>query len=210
MSKTIVMKCHDCLNEKSFKVGAGSDLQTLKDAVARLGSGKDTDQLLSLMVSVESKKPKALHYNFYLNHAEYLTNVNYDIFDGCVHMFKQGELENNSAYQKLMQTPVTDKIALSKRKWEMAAAIEGSIAFNGIFWCRKCEKFENRIAIRMHWQDGKKDNVYVLPNRCSCGETMQLVNDDNCGFVHEGMETIGKCDVCGSYFKVHTTTFNVK
>ena len=41
-------------------------------------------------------------------------------------------------------------------------------------------------------------------------ETMQLVNDDNCGFVHEGMETIGKCDVCGSYFKVHTTTFNVK
>ena len=59
--------------------------------------------------------------------------------------------------------------------------------------------------------DGKRENIYVMPNRCSsCGEPMQLVDDCNCGFVHEGMETIGKCEVCGSYYKVQSTTFNVK
>lgn len=211
MSKTITMKCHDCLNQKTFQVGAGSDLQSLKDAVAQVTDEKVLQKIMNLMVTIESKKPKSTHYNFYLNHAEYLTNVNYDIFDGCVSMFKPKALENNAAYQKLMQPPVTEKIALSKKKWAIAAGIEGTLAFNAIFWCKKCERFENRLFIRVRYMDGKRENVYVMPNRCSeCGETMQLVDDCNCGFVHEGMETIGKCDVCGSYFKIHGTTFNVK
>ena len=211
MSKTITMKCHDCLNQKSFKVGAGSELQSLKDAVALVTDEKTLQNIMNLMVAIEYKKPKAAHYNFYLNHAEYLTNINYDLFEGCVGMFKEEELTNNSAYQKLMQPPVTDKIALSKKKWAIAAGIEGTIAFNGIFWCKKCEKFENRLYIRVRYMDGKRENIYVMPNRCSsCGEPMQLVDDCNCGFVHEGMETIGKCEVCGSYYKVQSTTFNVK
>lgn len=209
MSKIITLKCHDCLNKATFKVGADSDMQSLKDAVARLKDKKETEKILAMMVSIESKKPRYQHYNFYLNHAEYLTNINYDLFPGTVHMFKPEELEANTAYTRLMVPPVSDKIKVSKNKWAMAAALEGTLAFNGIFYCRKCEKFENRLFIRVRYLDGKKENIYILPNRCSsCGEPMQLVNDDNCGFVHEGMETIGKCDVCGSYFKVDGVTFN--
>lgn len=210
MSKIITMKCHDCLNKKSFKVGADADLQTLKDALARVKDKKDTKDILDILVGVEAKKPKALQYNFYLNHAEYLTNINYEVFGG-VHMFKRDTIESNEAYAKLMVPPVSDKIKISKNKWAMAASIEGTLAFNGIFYCRKCQTFENRLYIRIRYIDGKKENIYVLPNRCGkCGEQMQLVDDDNCGFVHEGMETIGKCDVCGSYFKIDGVTFIAK
>ena len=209
MSKTITMKCHDCLNQKSFKVGAGSDLQSLKDAVARVTDKKESEKLFAMLVGIESKKPKYAHYNFYLNHAEYLTNINYELFPNTVHMFDPAELEANTAYTRLMVPPVSDKIQVSKNKWAMAASIEGSMAFNGIFYCKKCEKFENRLFIRVRYMDGKKENVYIMPNRCStCGDVMSLVDDDNCGFVHEGMTTIGKCDVCGSYFKVDGVTFN--
>ena len=42
MSKIINLKCHDCLNKASFKVGAESDLQSLKDAVARVTDKKES------------------------------------------------------------------------------------------------------------------------------------------------------------------------
>lgn len=208
MSKTITLKCPDCLNKKVFKVGAESDLQSLKDAVAHVTDEKETAKILSMLVDIESKKPKYTHYNFYLNHAEYLTNINYDLFPNCVHLYKPETLAANEAYAKLMTQEIIDKTNLSKKKWAMAAAIEGSIAFNGIFYCKKCEKFENRMFIRVRYMDGKKENIYILPNKCACGETMQLVDDDNSGFVHEGMETIGKCDVCGSKYKLDSVVFN--
>lgn len=211
MSKTINCKCPGCLNKKSFKVGANASMPSLKDAVAQVSDEAEMEKILKMLVEIEDKKPKASHYNFYLNHAEYLTNINYDLFGNTTHLFKPELLAANEAYQRLMQPPVGDKIALSKNKWAMAANLEGVLAFNGIFYCKKCETFENRLFIRVRYMDGKKENVYLLPNRCSaCGETLQLVDDDNCGFVHEGMETVGKCDVCGSYFCVDSVTFNAK
>ena len=60
MSKTITMKCHDCLNQKSFKVGAGSELQSLKDAVALVTDEKTLQKIMNLMVAIESKKPKEI------------------------------------------------------------------------------------------------------------------------------------------------------
>ena len=210
MSKIITLKCPDCLATKSFKVGADSDLQTLKDAVARVTEERDSKDLLSLLGRVESKKPKSALYNFYINHAEYLTNINYALFGG-VHMFTKETLEGCAEYTRLMAPPVSDKIRLSKHKWAVAAAIEGVLAFNGIFYCRKCGTFENRLFIRVRYLDGKKEIIYVLPQRChKCGDHMQLVDDDNCGFIHEGLETIGKCDACGGHYKVETVSFSPK
>lgn len=211
MAKTIVLKCPSCLNKKSFKVGANASMPSLKDAIAQITDEKETEKILGMLVDIEELKPKSSHYNFYLNHAEYLTNINYDALGGGVHLFKPEVLAENGAYKQLMTPPVSDKIANSKNKWAMAAGLEGTLALNAIFYCKKCETLENRLYIRVRYMDGKKENIYLLPNRCSkCGETLALIDDDNCGFIHEGMETIGKCDVCGSYFAVDGVTFTSK
>lgn len=202
------MKCRDCLNVRTFKVGAGPELQSLKDAAALVEDEKESGRLLELLAQIEEKKPKASLYHFYLNHAEYLTNINYGLFDGCVHLFAPDALAANEAYQRMMNPPITDKINNSKSKWAMAAQLEGTLAFYGIFYCKKCGALENRLFIRVRYMDGKRENVFLLQNRCAkCGENLALADDDNCGFVHEGMETIGKCEVCGGNYAVESVTF---
>ena len=83
-------------------------------------------------------------------------------------------------------------------RWEDAKNAEGFIAFDAIYYCRKCKKLVQGTYLKVRSIEDRKERVYLFTQKCkTCGNELQLVNDANMGYMFEGVTTRAPCPSCG-------------
>lgn len=207
MSKIISLKCGGCGETLSFREGAGHDLETLQDILVRINDERESDKILELMMSVSGDKGSDKVSVFFINLAEGLTNTDFDACGETVHLFDPKDLADVN--RRLFTPDLNARIANSRQKWVDALAGEGVVAFEAIYCCKKCRRLQKGMFLRIRAGEDKKCVFYQLPNRCEkCNNPLTLVDDDNMGFLFEGVPTVFSCEKCGGRLIASTTVFN--
>lgn len=208
MQKTITLKCDKCGEKAAFKIGADKSMATLSDVVAFMEDSKERDKVLEWMLKTTNTKPDSALASLYDNLAEPLCNVNYEALGAKLRLFDAAD--EDPAVKRFKATDATEKINVSKQKWAEALKKDGVIAFYGIFYCRKCKKLTNHIYLRLHTTDNGKEFLYVYPNKCeTCKNDLELVSDDNMGFVYAGIPTAVPTR-CGGKYVADGVNFSLK
>ncbi len=208
MIKTVSFKCAGCGAVHTFTIGAGQSLTTLKDALTRIPGKKDTDEILKYYMKISERKTALQMNEFASNPADALENIAYDVCsEETVGMFGPEEEEAAKAY-------FTDKhkeaFAASIKKWDAAFAKMGIVAFTAIYMCPKTRHPQQGLYLSMHWAEDKKEKYYRYRNICNeCGTPLVLVDDRNVGFMHEGLDTILRCNKCNGTLSVARVDFRI-
>lgn len=193
MIKTVTFKCAKCGNNHTFNIGA-ADLATLQDAVDKLPE-RDADKLLEAVNRMLMNKTEAQRTAFMMNNADSLSMINYEICGASLSLFNADDVKNVFARYTPEQI---DRLNKSMAMWETAVAAEGFIAFNAIFYCRKCKRLTQGIYLKVRSVDDKKERTYMFTGKCGkCNSDLFLVNDANMGYMFEGLTARAPCPDCG-------------
>ncbi len=194
MIKTVTLKCSRCGKNHVFNIGT-RDMAMLQDAVDNVPE-RDADKLLEAVNRMLMNKTEAQRTAFMMNNADALSMINYDACGGmAINLFDAEDVRK--IYSKYTQAQI-DMLNHSMALWEDAFKSEGFIAFDAIFYCRKCKKLTQNIYLKVRSIEDKKERVYLYTQRCKiCGSEMTLVNDANMGYMFEGLTARALCPDCG-------------
>ncbi len=193
MVKIITFKCGKCGNEHMFKIGT-KDLATLQDAVDRVPE-RDASKLLDAVNRMLMNKNEAQRTSFMMNNADALSMINYEMLGASINLFEAEDIKD--IYSKYNDVQI-EKLNTSMARWEDAKNAEGFIAFDAIYYCRKCKKLVQGTYLKVRSIEDRKERVYLFTQKCkTCGNELQLVNDANMGYMFEGVTTRAPCPSCG-------------
>lgn len=193
MTKTVVFKCAKCGKDHTFTIGA-QHISTLQDAVDSVPE-RDADKLLEAVNRMLMNKNEAQRTAFMMNNADTMSMINYDVCGPSINMFEAEDIKN--IYSKYTPEQI-DKLNKSMALWADAQMAEGFIAFNAIFYCRKCKKLTQGLFLKVRSVEDKKERIYLFTPRCqTCNGELTLVNDANMGYMFEGLTARAPCPACG-------------
>ena len=193
MNKTVTLKCTKCGAEHVFDIGT-KDLATLQDAVDRIPE-RDSDKLLEAVNRMLMNKSEAQRTAFMMNNADTLSMINYDAIGAAINLFEADDIKE--IYSKYNQQQI-DRLNHSMALWEEAKCREGFIAFDAIYYCRKCKKLVQGTYLKVRPVEDKRERVYLYTPKCkTCNNELQLVNDANMGYMFEGLTARPACPTCG-------------
>lgn len=193
MNKTVTLKCTKCNAEHVFNIGT-KDLATLQDAVDRIPE-RDADKLLEAVNRMLMNKSEAQRTSFMMNNADALSMINYDAIGAAINLFEANDVKD--IYSKYTP-PQIDRLNHSMALWEDATVREGFVAFDAIYYCRKCKKLMQGTYLKVRSVEDKRERVYLYAPKCkTCNSELQLVNDANMGYMFEGITARPSCPTCG-------------
>ena len=203
MIKTVTFKCAKCGKTHTFNLGA-RDIATLQDAVVKVPQ-RDADKLLDAVNRMLANKDEAQRTSFMMNNADGLSMINYDVCGTYINMFDAEDVK--SIYGKYTQEQI-DRLNKSMGMWEDAKNAEGFIAFDAIFYCRKCKKLVQGMYLKVCSIEDRKERSYVFNQKCGlCGNELALVNEANMGYMFDGLTARAPCPDCGGKLKVNDIRF---
>lgn len=193
MYKTISLQCGKCGKTHTFTIGT-QDLATLQDAVSKVPQ-RDADKLLEAVNRMLANKTEAQRTAFMMNNADGLSMVNYDICGQAINLFDAEDVK--SIFGKYNQDQI-DRLNKSMALWETARNTDGFIAFNAMFYCRKCKKLLQGMYLKVRSVEDKRERTYIYNERCKqCNSELALVNDANAGYMFDGLTARAPCPDCG-------------
>ncbi|MDE7463593.1 MAG: hypothetical protein K2M48_01065 [Clostridiales bacterium] len=176
----------------------------LQDAVDNVPE-READKLLDSVNRMLMNKTEAQRTAFMMNNADALSMVNYDTCGTAINLFEANDIKNNYACYNPQQI---EKLNNSMAMWEDAFKSEGFVAFDAIFYCRRCKKLTQGLFLKVRSIEDKKERVYLYSQKCNiCGSEMALVNDANMGYLFEGLTARAPCPDCGGKLKVGEVRF---
>ncbi|MCH5165006.1 MAG: hypothetical protein J1G01_01215 [Clostridiales bacterium] len=203
MTKTVTFKCAKCGKEHAFTVGT-RDIATLQDAVNNVPE-RDADKLLESVNRMLMNKTEAQRTAFMMNNADGLSMINYDVCGPSINMFETEDIKE--IYGKYTQDQI-DRLNKSMGMWADAHNTDGFMAFDAIFYCRKCKKIQQGLFLKVRSIEDKKERTYMYNPRCkNCNAELVLVNDANMGFMFEGLTARAPCPDCGGALTVTDIRF---
>ncbi|MCH5161885.1 MAG: hypothetical protein J1G38_00150 [Clostridiales bacterium] len=203
MVKTIVLKCEKCGHDHTYYIGT-PDMAMLQDAIDKIPE-RDADKLLDAVNRMLMNKTESQRTAFMMNNADTLSMVNYDVCGTSLSLFEIEDIKRAFATYNPQQI---EKLNASMAMWEDAVRSEGFIAFDAIFYCRKCKKLTQGMFLKVRSIEDKKERVYLYTPKCkTCNSELALVNDANMGYLFEGLTARAPCPDCGGKLKVADVRF---
>ncbi len=203
MIKTVTLRCGKCGKNHVYNIGT-RDMATLQDAVDNVPE-RDADKLLDAVNRMLMNKTEAQRTAFMMNNADALSMINYDTCGSAINLFEPNDIKN--AFSRYTPQQI-EKLNASMALWEDAFKSEGFVAFDAIFYCRKCKKLTQGIYLKVRSIEDKKERVYFYTQKCKiCGSEMTLVNDANMGYLFEGLTARAPCPDCGGKLVVTDVRF---
>ena len=193
MTKNVSFKCGKCGKTHTFTIGA-QDIATLQDAIDKMPE-RDADKLLEAVNRMLMNKDEAERTSFMMNNADAMSMINYDVCGQSINLFDAEDIK--TIYGKYTQDQV-DRLNRSMGMWLTAQMAEGFVAFNCIFYCRKCKKLTQGMFLKVRSVEDKKERTFIYTPKCpGCNNELTLVNDANMGYMFEGLTTRAPCPDCG-------------
>lgn len=203
MIKTVTLTCGKCGKNHVYTIGA-RDMATLQDAVDNVPE-RDADKLLEAVNRMLMNKTEAQRTAFMMNNADSLSMVNYEICGPAINLFDINDVKN--IFSKYTPQQI-ERFNKSMAMWEDAIKSEGFVAFDSIFYCRKCKKLTPGFFLKVRSIEDKRERVYLYTQKCHvCGGDMVLVNDANMGYMFEGLTARAPCPDCGGALTVTDVRF---
>ena len=204
MLKTVKFQCAKCGKTHTYTIGA-RDISTLQDAIDHVPE-RDAEKLLDAVNRMLMNKSEAERTSFMMiNNADALSMINYDAFGQSLSLFNGEEVKQ--MYSKYNQDQI-DKLNKSMALCESAVASEGFLAFDAIFYCRKCKKLTQGMYLKVRSVEDKKERTYIFVQRCpNCNNELTLVNEANMGYMFEGLTARAPCPDCGGALTVSEVNF---
>lgn len=203
MTKTVTFKCAKCGKTHTFTIG-GNNIATLQDAIDKMPE-RDAEKLLEAVNRMLMNKNEAQRTSFMMNKADALSMINYDVCGQSITLFDANDIK--AIYAKYTQEQV-DRLNKSMALWTETQLSEGFIAFDAIFYCRKCKKLLQGMFLKVRSVEDKKERTYLYVPKCQdCNSDLALVNDANMGYMFEGLTARAPCPACGGAITVIDTRF---
>ena len=203
MIKTVSFKCEKCGKTHTFTVGA-RDIATLQDAVDNIPA-RDSDKLLEAVNRMLLNKSEAQRTAFMMNNADALSMINYDSCGTYINLFEAEDVKN--AYSRYTPEQIT-RLNKSMGMWADAQLAEGFVAFDAIFYCRKCKKLQQGVYLKVRSVDDRKERTYQYVQKCKyCNNELILINEANMGYLFEGLTSRAPCPDCGGKIVVTDVRF---
>lgn len=203
MIKTVTFKCTKCGKDHTYNIGTRG-IATLQDAIDKIPE-READKLLEAVNRMLMNKTEAQRTSFMMNNADGLSMVNYEICGSSINLFEADDIRN--IYGKYRQEQI-DQLNKSMVMWEDVIKHEGFLAFDAMFYCRKCKKLMQGMLLKIRSVEDKKERTYVYSEKCGiCGNELVLVNDANMGYMFEGLTARAPCPDCGSKIVVTDIRF---
>ena len=181
MVKTVTLKCNKCGKNHVFEIGT-HNMATLQDVVDNVPE-HDADKLLEAVNRMLMNKTEAQRTRFMMNNADALSMINYDLCGAALNLFEADKVKEIYAKYTPQQMELLNK---SMTMWEDAQKSEGFLAFNAIFYCRKCKKLVQGLYLKVRAIDDKRERVFIYNQKCkTCNSELVLVNDANRGYCFE-------------------------
>ena len=198
MTKTVSFKCAKCGKTHTFTIGT-QNIATLHDAVERVPE-RDAEKLLEAVNRMLMNKTEAGRTSFMMNNADGMSMINYDVCAQAINLFEAEDIKN--IYAKYTPDQI-DRLNKSMARWADAQMSEGFIAFDAIFYCRKCKKLTQGLFLKVRSVEDKKERTFLFTPKClACNSELALVNDANMGFMFEGLTARAPCPDCGGKLTV--------
>ena len=206
MIKIVTFKCDKCGKDHVFKIGA-RDMATLQDALDNVPE-RDADKLLEAVNRMLMNKTEVQRTAFMMNNADTLSMINYDVCGPAINLFDAETIKKHySAYNQAQ----IDKLNQSMALWEDVRCGEGFVAFDAIFYCRKCKQLKQGLYLKVRSVEDKKERVYIYNQKCeTCANELVLINDANMGYLFEGTVARAPCPSCGGKLTVSNVKFMPK
>ncbi len=180
-------------------------MATLQDALDTVPE-RDADKLLEAVNRMLMNKTEAQRTAFMMNNADVLSMINYDVCGPSLSLFDTNDIK--AVYSRYTQQQI-DKLNQSMALWENVRRGEGFVAFDAMFYCRKCKKLQQGLFLKVRSVEDKRERVYIFNQKCAtCNSEMTLVNDANMGYMFEGLVARAPCPACGG--KIHVTDVRFK
>ncbi len=203
MIKTVTLKCEKCGRNHVFYLGT-RDMSTLQDALDKVPE-RDADKLLEAVNRMLMNKTEAQRTAFMMNNADVLSMINYDVCGPSISLFDANDVR--AIYERYNQQQI-DRLNQSMALWENVRRGEGFVAFDAIFYCRKCKKLQQGLFLKVRSVEDKRERVYVFNQKCPvCNSETTLVNDANMGYMFEGLTARAPCPACGGRLVVADVRF---
>lgn len=203
MTKTVTFKCNKCGKDHVFTIGS-RDIATLQDAVDNVPE-RDADKLLEAVNRMLLNKNEAQRTAFMMNNADGLSMINYDVCGQAINLFEADDIK--AIYGKYTPEQI-DRLNKSMALWADAQTAEGFVAFDAIFYCRKCKKLVQGMYLKVCSIEDRKERSYVFNQKCGlCGNELALVNEANMGYMFDGLTARAPCPDCGGKLKVNDIRF---
>lgn len=203
MTKTVTFKCNKCGKDHVFTIGS-RDIATLQDAVDNVPE-RDADRLLEAVNRMLLNKNEAQRTAFMMNNADGLSMINYDVCGQAINLFEADDIK--AIYGKYTPEQI-DRLNKSMALWADAQTAEGFVAFDAIFYCRKCKKLTQSLFLKVRSVEDKKERTFVFSQKCPiCNNELALVNDANMGYMFDGLTARAPCPDCGGKITVTDVRF---
>ena len=176
----------------------------MQDAISKVPP-RDADKLLEAVNRMLSSKTEAQRTSFMMNNADGLSMVNYDVCGQSIHLFDAEDVK--AIFAKYTPEQI-DRLNKSMALWETARNTDGFIAFNAMFYCRKCKKLLQGMFLKVRSVEDKRERTYIFNERCkTCNNELALVNDANMGYLFDGLTARAPCPDCGGAITVTDVRF---
>lgn len=203
MIKTVTFKCTKCGKDHVYNIGTRG-IATLQDAVDKVPE-RDADKLLEAVNRMLMNKTEAQRTAFMMNNADALSMINYDTCGASINMFEADDVK--AVYSKYTQEQI-DRLNKSMALWEDAQRAEGFIAFDAMYYCRKCKKLVQGTYLKVRSIEDKRERTYIYNQKCqTCGNELALVNDANMGYMFDGLAARAPCPDCAGKLVVTDVRF---
>ncbi|MCH5155609.1 MAG: hypothetical protein J1F69_03295 [Clostridiales bacterium] len=203
MTKTVTFQCAKCGKNHTYTVGA-DDISTLHDAIEKMPE-READKLLEAVNRMLMNKDEAQRTAFMMNNADTMSMINYDVCAPAINLFEAED--TREIYSKYTQDQI-DRLNKSMGMWTSPQVSEGFIAFNCIFYCRKCKKLTQGMFLKVRSVEDKKERTFMFTPKCpKCNNELTLVNDANMGFMFNGLTSRAPCPDCGGALTVSDVRF---
>ncbi len=203
MVKTVTFKCEKCGKNHVFEIGT-KNMAMLQDALDCVPE-RDADKLLEAVNRMLMNKTEAQRTAFMMNNADPLSMINYDACGQSLSLFNAEDVKH--IYAKYNEQQI-EKLNQSMALWEDLQHGEGFVAFDAIFYCRKCKKLLQGLFLKVRSVEDKKERVYLYSPKCpACGNDLTLVNDANMGYMFEGLVARAPCPSCGGKLIASNVSF---
>ncbi len=209
MQKTVTLRCTECGKTYAFTVGAGARHAHWRDIIALIRDKKDVEKLTAIYASAAEKRSKAALSEFVRNPADAFVNIDYGALgEKTVKLFSD---EDAASVNASIGEKAGESIASSKEKWQAAAQKEGITALDAIYICPKSHRPKQGLYVSVRYKDDKQnENVFTVKNKCDdCSADLELADDGNIGFMHEGCPTAALCESCSAKLAVDGVSFKI-
>lgn len=198
MTKTVSFKCAKCGKIHTYVIGA-HDIAMLQDAVDKMPE-RDADKLLEAVNRMLMNKDEAERDAFMMNNAAPMSMINYDVCAQSINLFDAEDIRN--IYGKYTPEQI-ERLNKSMGLWADAGMSEGFVAFNCIFYCRKCKKLTQGMFLKVRSVEDKKERTFMYIPKCpTCNNDLTMVNDANMGYMFDGLTARAPCPDCGGAISV--------